>query len=317
MRVWVRALTVLLTLVALGLGGFTFSLIKTASPQEVITDFSGKSEMTFLTIGDQGVGNLRQWRVADAMERYAAKNSVHAVFLLGDNFYRHGVESPEDIQWSYKFENVYTGALSATPFFATLGNHDYYGNEMAQIKYSQEKVGSGRWQMPARDYLWAFGGDRWQPLLRVVFIDTGLYLRNPEDAATQLDRLLSSASPAVWTLVVTHAPFVSGNVLAHWPGSVDEIWQPLLKRHRVDAVIAGHDHNMQLIDRNGWPTSMIVGVGGKSGQALELGGPEEIPGLEFFVIQTGFGVIKVSRKGLALQFFSIEDQLLFEHQLTK
>lgn len=314
MRHWTRIALTSFALVAVAIGVFAYGLLKPATGQDVESDFSGGGDFTFLVIGDQGVGNLRQWRVADAMARRAEATQVDAVFLLGDNFYRHGVESPEDLQWRYKFENVYSDALAATPFFATLGNHDYYGNEMAQIAYDAEDQGSGRWQMPARDYLQTFGGDPWQRLVRVAFIDTGLYMRNPEDSVKQLDKLLSQSAPATWTLVVTHAPLVSGNELAHWPGAAENIWLPVLTKHRVDAVLAGHDHNMQLIDRSGWPTSVILGVGGESGQTLENG---DVPGLAFFANTTGFGALKVSREAMMLQFVGIDDEILFEHSLSR
>lgn len=314
MSSWLRILGAVVALFLLGLGGFAYSLLKAADPVEVRTEFGGESELKFLTIGDQGVGNLRQWQVADAMERHAAQQGVDAVLFLGDNFYPNGVNGRDDPQWRYKFENVYTGSLSQTPFFVTLGNHDYYGREMAQIAYGVRKLGSGRWQMPSRDYLRTFGGDRWNSVVRIAFIDTGLYLRNPKDAVEQLDRLLGTASPASWTLVVTHAPLVSGNSLAHWPDAVENLWRPVLTRHRVDAVLSGHDHNMQMIDRDGWPAAFIVGVGGKSGQELEL---EEVPGLKYFGNGTGYGAMTVNRQALTFQFLDIENQVLYEHQLTR
>jgi predicted phosphohydrolase len=309
----VRVLLAVVFIGLLALAGVAYDLLKPVAKQAVNTDFAGASELRFLVVGDQGVGNLRQWQVADAMEVVAEEKHTDAVFFLGDNFYSHGVASPEDLQWRYKFENIYTGALSATPFFVTLGNHDYYGNAMAQINYDREDQGSTRWQMPERDYVKTFGGDRWQGLVRVAFIDTGLYVRNPDDAARTLDRLLSQASPATWTLVVTHTPLISGNELAHKAGAL-EAWQPVLQKHRVDAILAGHDHNMQLIERGGWPTSVIVGVGGKSGQALEI---DEVPGLMFFGTDTGFLEFNVTRSALDMRFTDIHNAALFEHQIQR
>ncbi len=308
-----RIVAAAVLLFVLGLGGFAYSLLKPAEPRTVQTTFSGLHELNFLLLGDQGVGNLRQWQVAAAMEQVAAVQPVNGVFLLGDNFYSHGVTSPEDWQWRYKFENVYTGALAQTPFFATLGNHDYYGNAMAQVSYDLEDQGSTRWQMPARDYVKTFGGDRWQALVRVAFIDTGLYARNPEDATRVLDKLLSTTSPAIWTLVVTHTPLVSSNEFSHQPGA-EGLWLPLVQRHRVSAILSGHDHNMQFVEKNGWPKTVIIGVGGKSGQPQ---GEEKVPGLAFFANETGFGRLTVSPQNLTIRYINAAGKELFVREIQR
>jgi tartrate-resistant acid phosphatase type 5 len=292
---------------------FAYTLLKPVSTQNVRLDFSNESELSLLVVGDQGTGNLRQWRVADAMEQQAVLNPVDAVLLLGDNFYRHGVSSPNDWQWRYKFENVYTGSLSATPFFATLGNHDYYGNELAQINYDLANVGSGRWQMPARDYVKVFGRAGPQALLRVVFIDTGLWLRNPVDTTSRLDALLKSTEPALWTVVVTHTPLLSGNS-PDYRSEAPQLWQPVLSKHKVDLVLSGHDHNMQLIDQPDWPVQAIVGSGGKWGQSLDA---SDTRGLKGFAEGPGFAQLAVSRTQLRLAFLDSENALLFDYSIPR
>lgn len=290
---------------------FAYTLLKPVAPQEVRLDFSAFETLSFFALGDQGTGNLRQWQVADAMQKQASLDPVQGVLFLGDNFYRYGVSSVLDWQWRYKFEHVYAGSLSAIPFFAILGNHDYYGNELAQISYDQTNLGSGRWQMPARDYVRQFGQAGEQALLRIVFVDTGLWLRNPADATTTLDQLLATADPAKWTVVVTHTPLLSGNTLDTQPNA-QGLWQPVLQSHGVDLLLSGHDHNMQYLQRDGWPTQAIIGVGGKSGQTLDF---DDVPGLEFYADQTGFGRMVVTGEQLALQYYSSEGVLLFEGRL--
>ncbi|MFT5012411.1 MAG: tartrate-resistant acid phosphatase type 5 [Patiriisocius sp.] len=294
---------------------FAYTLLKPVAPQTVELDFPDATTLSFFALGDQGVGNLRQWQVADAMERQAGLDSVQGVLLLGDNFYRYGVSTVTDWQWRYKFEHVYTGSLSAIAFFATLGNHDYYGNELAQISYDAKNLGSGRWQMPARDYVRHFGQqlgrEGEQALVRIVFVDTGLWLRSPIDATTVLDQLLATANAAQWTVVVTHTPLISGNTLDTQP-IAHELWQPVLESHGVDLLLSGHDHNMQYLQRDGWPAQAIIGVGGKSGQTLDS---DEVPGLEFYASETGFGRMVVTAEELVLQYYNSEEALLFESRL--
>lgn len=290
---------------------FAYSMLKPAEKVDVQLDLGDQSELIFFALGDQGTGNLRQWDVAHAMEAVAAKDGVDAVFLSGDSFYRHGVESVTDLQWRYKFENVYEEALARTPFFATLGNHDYYGDQLVLVIYDLEDQGSGRWQMPSRDYLKVFGRAGDKALVRVAFIDTGFWWRDPADTTRQLNRLLADAPAAVWTLVVTHTPLVSANTSDTPPGA-SALWQPLLATHSVDLVIAGHDHNMQLIDQSGWPLTAIVGVGGKYGTPLEK---PEYQGLLFSGPGPGFSRLLVASNQLTLQYFDDSGVVLHEHRL--
>ena len=311
--VW-KALAASLLLAFVGADTFVYSLLKTAEPREINTEFLGRNEITLLAIGGQGLGHLEQWQVAKAMERHASREDVSAVLLLGNNFSRSGVESVQDSKWSWKFENVYQGALSHTPFFATLGNYDYRGNEVAQIRYDLSNGGSGRWQMPGRDYLHIFGGDAWQGLLRIAFIDTGLYSRNPQESVAQLDRLLKTAGPATWTLVVTHAPLVSGNEIAHIEGAPEQLWLPVFTKHRVDAVLSGHDRNMQVIELSGWPAAVIVGGGGKSS---EKDFDEGTFGLRFSDFQIGYSTIKATPQTLSFELVNVQNKLLFELSLDR
>mgnify|MGYP003662792985 FL=1 len=287
---------------------FAYTQLKPVLPQDVKLNFDDAASLAFFVMGDQGTGNLRQWQVADAMEQQADHDPVQGVLLLGDNFYRYGVASVTDWQWRYKFEHAYKGSLSAVPFFATLGNHDYYGNELAQINYDLKDLGSRRWQMPARDYIRVFGQGPDQALLRVAFIDSGFWLRSPVDASQTLDRLLEAAEPARWTVVVTHTPLLSGNTL-DIQAEAQGLWQPILQSHGVDIVLSGHDHNMQYLQQAGWPDQAIIGVGGKSGQPLDF---EDAPGLEFYSDFLGFGRLGVSADRLSLQFYDSEGNLLTE-----
>jgi len=96
----------------------------------------------------------------------------------------------------------------------------------------------------------------------VIFIDSGLCLRNPLDTTRERDALLESTKPALWTMVVTHTPLLSGNSPDYRP-EAPQLCQPVLKKHKVDLMFSGHDHNMQLIEQPNWPVQAIVGPTGK------------------------------------------------------
>lgn len=291
---------------------FLHVMLKAPTPVEVDTSLQNRTSLSFLLLGDQGTGNLRQWQVADGMHLEAARSPVDAVFLMGDSFYPHGVTSVDDWQWRYKFENVYREALSQTPFFATFGNHDYYGSETPLIEYATDNIGSGRWQFPARDYLTVLGGTPNAPLVRVAFIDTGLVLRDANNAVRSLDRLLSGPK-ARWTVLVTHKPLTSGNSFDHRPGA-RALWLEVLNRHQVNLIISGHDHNMQFISPEDAPLQVIQGAGGKYGQPLTN---PDLDGLEFYSALQGFSRLDVSNEQLVIRYFNRLAEPLFERQVLE
>jgi predicted phosphodiesterase len=291
---------------------FAYTMLKPVVAVEVQFPADDKAELSFFALGDQGVGNLRQWQVAAAMDRQANSQAVDGVFFLGDSFYRYGVESSTDLQWRYKFEHVYEGALAAIPFYATLGNHDYFGDELSLIEYDLENQGSGRWQMPSRDYVRVFGRSDQQRLLKVVFIDSGFWLRSPQDTTTQLENLLSTSEASQWTVVVTHTPQVSANS-SDVPPNARALWQTILAAHQVDLVLSGHDHNMQLIEDPAWPLWAIVGVGGKSRQPLEN---PDLPGLLYSGPGPGFSRLTVNAEALQLEYLDDEGNSLIKHRIV-
>lgn len=81
--------------------------------------------------------------------------------LMGDNFYSHGIDcrgnpDPNCVADSHSsrfeqtFEKVFDQpAFNQFPFYVILGNHDHYGNATAQLEYSQQHMGTGRWKFPA------------------------------------------------------------------------------------------------------------------------------------------------------------------------
>jgi predicted MPP superfamily phosphohydrolase len=93
-------------------------------------------------VGCAGTGNNGQILLAESMAKLAADFKPDFILYLGDNFYGRGVSSVEDIQWQTKFENIFKPEALPVPFYAVLGNHDYYLNPDAQVAYL-EKIRDG------------------------------------------------------------------------------------------------------------------------------------------------------------------------------
>lgn len=289
--VWKIAGTVLaLVLVA---GVFVVQRLLGAPVIVVPPDVHGSQQLEFLVIGDQGTGNGRQWRVARAMEAVAAQDrQVGFVMVLGDNFYSRGVQGTDDRQWSYKFENVYQGRyLGALPFYAVLGNHDYMGKPEAEIDYARRRLGSGRWHMPDHAYVEDYGQVDGRPLLRVVYLDSNL--TGPALAAQTrfLEQALTGTPEhaPVWRAIACHHPLHNFGRYAPAPagegaavaggageGTGSEFAAAVLavvRRVPVDAVLSGHDHDLQVIADGTDPVQVVSGGAGRPPYAVERTGP--------------------------------------------
>lgn len=282
--------------VAAGLIGPERAAAKTTTPS-----------VTFCMIGDWGRGTPAQHDVAAAMGRAAARSGVSSVLAVGDNFYDAGVTSIDDPLWLSMYEHVYTHPALQVPWHAMLGNHDYTSNPQAQVDYSRR---SPRWRMPARYYrvedanMVAAGVD-------IFVVDTvpfvKSYSRDPnsprarnivgQDTDAQiawLDGALS-ASRARWKLVAGHHTLHSGGSAHGDTVELIERLKPLLLRHKVQAYLAGHDHDLQHIRRDG--LDMI-----QCGAGMEARPVKPIEGTIYCLAEPGFGLVTIAGDTATIEF---------------
>ena len=283
------------------LGGMTIGSAALATAPAAARRAGGS--VTFLVLGDRGRDTPAQHDVATAMGRTAATVKADFVLAIGDNFYSDGVTSVDDPLWRTVFEGVYTHPALQRPWHALLGNHDYQGNPQAQIDYSAR---SPRWRMPARYYQVADGALA-AASVDLFAIDTcpfvERYLDDPvkaaniagQDTAVQLDWLdrALAASTARWKIVTGHHPIRSGGSgHGDQPELVARL-QPILIRHGVQAYIAGHDHDLQHIRRDG--LDMIQCGGGMEARPVA-----PVPGTLFCRAEPGFSVVTIDGDVLTL-----------------
>ena len=229
-----------------------------------------------LAVGDSGVRKKdlsRQRAVSEAMARYVREAHVRpdALALLGDNFYgglgRSGVESS---RWDANVEKMYPADAFPCPLYGVLGNHDYSdgpdgGSVAAQLAYRRHAP-SSRWTMPHKWYRFTLPSE--QPLATVLVIDTnfvfngGLTSRERKRQWAWLEKELSRPRDTPWLFVLGHHPVFSGGSHGDTRSLIDHL-DPLLRRHRVDLYLCGHDHDLQHIEFRDHPTSFVVsGAGG-------------------------------------------------------
>jgi 3',5'-cyclic AMP phosphodiesterase CpdA len=162
------------------------------------------------------------------------------VLAVGDNMY--GSQRPQD--FVTKFERPYAGLLQAgVRFQAALGNHDKPDNR----DYAPYHMQGERYYTFTRSHV------------RFVVLDTNMM--EPRQLAWADATLAAATEP--WKVVYFHHPLYS-NGGRH--GSNVELRveiEPLLVRHGVRVVFAGHEHIYERLKPQKGVTHFVVGSGGQ------------------------------------------------------
>lgn len=297
-----RVVFVFCLLLALGLGSLAgAAMVASSQPGKAI----------FFALGDQGVGNKNQRRVAHAMEQVASQTGgVDWVLLLGDNFYPRGVASDKDPLWQSHFESIYTGTLlSKTPFYAVLGNHDAASNLDAQVDYSLKGMGSKRWRMEGRQYIVDHGqSTTGRPLVRMVMLDSQQDVDNQKKFVIQA--FSQKSVQPTWRMVASHYPLHSSGLHGDTHSLLNELL-PTLQAEKMDVYLNGHDHDLEMIKPPGEPIQIISGAGGSDLYALR----EKNPWSQFFAERFGFVRVEASEQNLDITFYSDQGNILY-HELV-
>ncbi|MDR6560100.1 MULTISPECIES: tartrate-resistant acid phosphatase type 5 family protein [unclassified Arcicella] len=284
--------------------------------------------LNFLVMGDWGRnGADHQKPVASQMGKVATKIKADFIIATGDNFYPSGVRSEYDPLWKYSFEDIYTDFSLQWDWFPVLGNHDYKSNPDAQVAYS--KI-SRRWNMPARYYSKTFSinGDANQQVL-IAFIDTNPLIPEfykgeysnavvSQDSTAQkvwLDKTLSNNSPSIkWKIVVGHHPLFTATEKrreSYDTRAIRASLKSVLDKHKVDAYLCGHDHDLQHLLPEG-KTHYFV-----SGSASEKTPIGTLPISKLALSDYGFMVFSATGNKLFVQVINEEGKVVYTTELTK
>jgi tartrate-resistant acid phosphatase type 5 len=294
-----RLVGALLVVAAAAAGWFTYQARIAEPLANVSRELDRQQQIRFIAVGRQGYGNRWASDVASAMGQVAREHPIDFVVLTGDNFYPTGVESVMDPQWQAKFEHLYSArSLSATPFFAVLGNHDHAGNAAAQIAYAAERRGSARWRMRGLQYHQDVGrvGDR--VLLRIVFLDTvpmAASWRKRLIGRWYLRKAIALPGSPIWRAVVGHAGVRSATRLPYSTQLVLDELQPLMRELKVDLMLSGNDRFQQVLDSPDEPLHVSTNGGGEK---LETGLLDQATDTTFIAVRPGFARVSVDRRTL-------------------
>ncbi len=226
------------------------------------------AEVNLLGFGDWGNGGgPEQKATAARMASYAKQQTAKfdAALLLGDNFYMKMPGGVSDPRWQVEFEQMYDAKALPMPFYAALGNHDYeQDKEDTEQAYAKQHPES-RWKMPAKWYRVEIPAAR--PVVSVLVLDSNVK-ELKDEWKTELAWLkaeLSKPRPGQWIIATAHHPVFSNGQHGDATGVTQPIlddWGALFKEHKLDFFLCGHDHDLQHLEVDGWPTSFILAGGG-------------------------------------------------------
>jgi 3',5'-cyclic AMP phosphodiesterase CpdA len=214
---------------------------------------AGRAHLHFTAFGDQGTGDGRDtlgapqgaW-IVDQVERRRPLFHLH----LGDLAYANlNAAGTRNAGWN-RFMANNSRSAAKRPWMPILGNHEI---EAGMDQHGYEAT-LGRLRLPGHNW-YAFDAGS----VRIICTDAedwalqkggDVFLRGYSGGAQLrwLDQELASARqrPHVdWVVLAVHHPVVSSANLNGADLGVRQALMPLLARHDVDFVLAGHDHNYE------------------------------------------------------------------------
>ncbi|HVZ83404.1 MAG TPA: metallophosphoesterase [Terracidiphilus sp.] len=280
-----------------------------------------------------GESYAAQAQVAQGMRHYASRHSLHtdALFFLGDNWYGDLPDGAQSQRWIDQFEKLYPAEVFAGPAYALLGNHDYQtlppsvNKVEAELEYARTGRGLNgkptRWTQPARWYTFDFPAHN--PLMHCIVVDSNMpsadgswqhghnFTLKPEQQAEQLvwlERELQKPRTAPFLVVMGHHPVYSNGPHGDHPVLTRD-WAPLFDKYKVDAYLAGHDHDLQVLQFEGHPTThFLSGGGGADLYVLKIDDLDRGP---YAQEVHGFSHLSVSRHELQLRHMDASGRFLF------
>jgi hypothetical protein len=247
----------------------------------------------FAVIGDYGIDSPEEGAVADMIKGWEAE----FVITLGDNNYPFGEDSTIDKNigkyyhdFIFPYHGSYGAGATENNFFPTLGNHDdYTDNGDPYLAY---------FELPGNERYYDFvKGD-------IHFFALNSTEDEPDgnsSASVQAQWLQNriEQSTSKWKLVYFHhPPYSTGD-----HGDTEYMQWPF-EKWGATAVLSGHDHIYERIQKNGIPY-VVNGVGGNTLYEFD---PEDVNKHDVkLTYNQGFGAMKViaNKDSIHFEFHSI------------
>jgi tartrate-resistant acid phosphatase type 5 len=227
------------------------------------------TKLTFFVIGDYGTGNSAQRRLgrrmASELRGIRPTGPPRFVLTTGDNIY--GVQmgfgtfssGNHDTHWRSRFFTPYESVLQSIPFYPTLGNHDGDESEnrddldvyMDNFFFPDGKA--------ARYYKFSYG--KYADFFALDSTANRGSDYSPDSPQTKWLAKALADSRAPWKIAYFHHPIYTAGP-RHAP-RLERLshWVNLFKKHGVQVVLTGHEHNFQFTNQDGI-AYFISGSGG-------------------------------------------------------
>lgn len=238
--------------------------------------------LRIVVAGDTGDGTAR---VAKGIAKIP---SIDAVIIPGDNIYPCGVSAKDDPRWRILDPLSNLGV----PIFAVLGNHDYCGDEDAQINAPLPN-----WKMPAKQY--AIRSE----VADFAMIDTEPYLLGHDQPTASFVRNVFHAN-AKWRIVVGHHVVRSSGYHGYFPRAEARRMRqllPVLRDAKTDLYICGHDHHQELLD--GHPRFLVSGAASKPIPPVLFRNETLFPTNGAMSERIGFTLLEIKRDSMTITFY--------------
>jgi acid phosphatase type 7 len=200
------------------------------------------SRFRFAAFGDTRDGHGVHRAVIEAVQKEQVDFFIHT----GDMVEQGG----RDDQWTQFFQ-IERPLLVDTPIVPAVGNHDMSGRD-----YFRKYFLHALWAEDRHYYAFDWGH------LRVVTVDSGIECRDGCAQYKFAERALAEGARRgqLMVLALHHPPYSSGK-----HGSSPEVQRPiteLARRHGVELVITGHDHNYERSRPIGGTVYVVSGSAG-------------------------------------------------------
>jgi 3',5'-cyclic AMP phosphodiesterase CpdA len=216
------------------------------TPGMVLDSRSDDSKTRFAVIGDFGTGESDEFAVAAQMLNSHRNTPYDFVLACGDNIYPNG----NGKLFAKHFEQPFEGLLKErVKFYAVLGNHDVEEGRKDQLNYPLFNMGGSNYYTVRRN-----NGQVEFFMLDSTAFDAG--------QVTWLENALNE-SKALWKIAVLHHPLYSSGKKHGSDSRLRAVLEPMLMRHRVQVVFAGHDHVYERTRPQNGIQYFITGAGGK------------------------------------------------------
>jgi len=216
---------------------------------------SSPDRLRFAAVGDNGSGGRQAMAVAERMAETYAQQPFGLVALLGDICYYGNFED--------RYEDVFRRPMAplldaGVGFELAIGNHD------AALRHSDDGIEEIEAELrllgtPSTYYSTTHGP------VDFFYLDSSVPGVFGPDSSTQwewLDDTLAS-STSQWKVVALHHPLYSSGRHSSTVGARERL-EPILARHHVDLVLAGHDHNYERTHPQQGVTYVVSGGGCKT-----------------------------------------------------